>query len=636
MWPNLESWDLSQAPLAPRSRLYSLEPIGRGTALVESLSGYVIRLAEAHAVSVVDLIEGELSPFLESSLHIPTRITYAINGIGAGARLWVRAVETVTLCSDLRYLTLLPLAPLVPDSCLFRKVRAWCPECYDEMSAGCKPVYEPLSWCLKLVEVCHRHRRPLSTACPHCNKLLRPMTAASRAGFCSRCRLWLGATRSPSSNKDRVPTEYQLWLVAAIGELLASASRIQPTLLQDRARSVLATYTQVVAEGNISAVAEIAGYERSVLTGWLKGNRSTRIDTLLRTWYQFQLPIASLFDDAAFATITEQAQKSHEIRQTRQVAPRRSRAQICAALKQALDEKPAPSLAEIGCRLGYTTTGQLRSADRSVCAKIVINHRQSGHGPWWLRAGAKVICEPDRIKKILEDHLAGNEPVPSIDRIAASLGFARGESLRQKFPELCRALCAKIGEQKRANLTAIEPALKQALQESPPPSLRKISKRLGFSATHLRRRAPLLCQELLLRQQTYSGQCHADLLNKLKATLIETPPPTLIDLYKRFGTSGWIVWTNHPDLRRAITERHRRYRKQEVQASRDAVRKEIRQVVGNLYEQGICPSVRRVQSLLNNGFIREWKAMREAVFDARKEYESASSSASPTSLTKTS
>lgn len=150
--------------------------------------------------------------------------------------------------------------------------------------------------------------------------------------------------------------------------------------------------------------------------------------------------------------------------------------------------------------------------------------------------------------------------------VSKQAGFARGESLRQKFPDLCRALCAKIGEQKRANLTAIEPALKQALQESLPPSLRKISKRLGFSATHLRRRAPLLCQELLLRQRTYSGQCHADLQNKPKAALIETLTPTLTDLYKRFGISGWIVWTNHPDLRRAITERHRSTRETNTKA----------------------------------------------------------------------
>jgi hypothetical protein len=47
-----ESWSLSSPPVPPRSQLYSLQPVGVGTGLVESLTGYVARLAEAHTVSV--------------------------------------------------------------------------------------------------------------------------------------------------------------------------------------------------------------------------------------------------------------------------------------------------------------------------------------------------------------------------------------------------------------------------------------------------------------------------------------------------------------------------------------------------------------------------------------------------------
>ena len=618
---NLETWD-SAAPVAPRSRLYALEPIGRGTPLVESLSSYIIRLAEAHAVSVVDLVQGELSPFLESSLYIPTRVTYVINGVGETARRWVRAVETVTLRSDLRGFTLFSLAPAVPDTFLFRTTRAWCPECYDEVSAGRQPVYEPLLWCLNLVEICLRHNRPLSTACPHCKKPLRPMTSASRAGFCSRCRLWLGAasTRSSSRAWDH-PPEDQLWLVAAVGELLAHASETEQLLLQDHVRKVLSEYTQAVAEGNIAAIAEIAGHERSVLTCWLKGRQSARLDTLLRPWYRLGLPTAALVGDASPAAITQHAQRSVEIRQRRQVSPRRTRQQISAALQRALEEAPAPSLTEIARKLGYSTAGSLRRANGPLCARIAANYRRSGRSHWWRRAGAKAICEAGRIKRILEDHLAGKEPVPPLDHIAAGLGFARGESLRQKFPDLCREIGKRIAQQKTEHLAEIEPALKQAARESPPPSLRNVARRVGFSEAHLWRRAPLLCQELLAYRQTYAIQRHSDLENKLKAVLTEEPPPSLADLYKRLGTSPWIVWTSHPVLRLAIADRHRQYRKQETQANRDAVRKEVGQVVGRLYEQGLCPSVGRVKSLLTGGFIANWIAMHDAVSDARKDYE---------------
>jgi hypothetical protein len=50
MLPAFEAWDQAAAPVTARSRLYALMPIGIGTSLVESLIGYVVRLAEAHAV----------------------------------------------------------------------------------------------------------------------------------------------------------------------------------------------------------------------------------------------------------------------------------------------------------------------------------------------------------------------------------------------------------------------------------------------------------------------------------------------------------------------------------------------------------------------------------------------------------
>lgn len=39
-----ESWSLSSPPVPPRSQLYSLQPVGVGTGMVESLTGYVARL----------------------------------------------------------------------------------------------------------------------------------------------------------------------------------------------------------------------------------------------------------------------------------------------------------------------------------------------------------------------------------------------------------------------------------------------------------------------------------------------------------------------------------------------------------------------------------------------------------------
>src|SRR5260370_4853733 len=66
--PIFDSWDCTPPILPPRSRLYAIEPIGIGTPFVQSLSGYVARLADAHAVSVGHLLVRELSALVSTPL----------------------------------------------------------------------------------------------------------------------------------------------------------------------------------------------------------------------------------------------------------------------------------------------------------------------------------------------------------------------------------------------------------------------------------------------------------------------------------------------------------------------------------------------------------------------------------------
>jgi hypothetical protein len=225
-----------------------------------------------------------------------------------------------------------------------------------------------------------------------------------------------------------------------------------------------------------------------------------------------------------------------------------------------------------------------------------------------------------RMKKVLEEHLASSSPIPSLHRIAADLGYAVTASLWKKFPELCRALWARIAEQKRKRVAAIEPALEQALRETPPPSLRQLVKRLGFSATCvLKAHAPALHEKVKARSQSHLEACRTELGIKLAAVLDENPPPSLRSVYARFGVTEPIVNTSFPDVRRKIGLRHLQYQKQQTQVRRDAVRAEVREIVRMLHAQGTCPSVPRVRSLLKSGSLRAWGVVAKAVNDARKE-----------------
>ena len=143
--PLFDSWSLSSVPIPPRSQLYALEPIGVGTALVESLSGYVARLAEAHSVSVGDLVGRVLSDVPNPNSAIITSAakagrvgghgfracSYTVNGVTDRATKWVHALEAATSRRDLRYLTLLPFRYALPDH-LFHQHRAWCSPCFEQ------------------------------------------------------------------------------------------------------------------------------------------------------------------------------------------------------------------------------------------------------------------------------------------------------------------------------------------------------------------------------------------------------------------------------------------------------------------------------------------------------------------------
>src|SRR5437867_11595386 len=101
-------WDISYITIPKRSYLYSLPPIGIGTPAVESLTGYVARLAEAHAVGAGTLVNHVLLPripltngLFAGQPHSTSRgqwgfeEVHSLNGGGVCARQWVLLLEEV-------------------------------------------------------------------------------------------------------------------------------------------------------------------------------------------------------------------------------------------------------------------------------------------------------------------------------------------------------------------------------------------------------------------------------------------------------------------------------------------------------------------------------------------------------------
>jgi hypothetical protein len=95
-----DAWEPSRPDITRRSYLYPLPPVGVGTAAVESFTGYISRLAAAHAVETGVLIKHELRPRIpctrgvwagrvrEDLPQYPFYMgTHTLNGVGVRAQL---------------------------------------------------------------------------------------------------------------------------------------------------------------------------------------------------------------------------------------------------------------------------------------------------------------------------------------------------------------------------------------------------------------------------------------------------------------------------------------------------------------------------------------------------------------------
>jgi hypothetical protein len=188
----LDSWDLTPPVVPPRARFYPLEPIGVGTPLVEGLTGYLLRLAEAHAAPVAALTEElrRCAPVAQAASAGPEKdcacpyglLSYSANGVEESAAKWARALNAATLRADLQNLTLLAFEGFLCSLSLFRRFRTWCPSCFEEWRLSDASIYEPLLWSLSVAQVCPYHRQPLVSICPRCSRPTRPIMSLSRPG----------------------------------------------------------------------------------------------------------------------------------------------------------------------------------------------------------------------------------------------------------------------------------------------------------------------------------------------------------------------------------------------------------------------------------------------------------------------
>lgn len=206
------------------TRLYALVPIGTESAKVEALSSYITRLASAHQIPTLVLINKEIRQISRRDFSVNRAlITPALNGYQETARTFAFALAQLTGRDDLSQLTLLWTDGKIQARNAIRRQMAWCPLCFEEWRLSGHAIYIPLLWCLKFNEACLQHSCLLRKTCHACGESHHPLFRDLRIGYCPQCGSWLGLKQTlecpPNADQLRWARVAELFLTNGAARL---------------------------------------------------------------------------------------------------------------------------------------------------------------------------------------------------------------------------------------------------------------------------------------------------------------------------------------------------------------------------------------------------------------------------------
>ncbi|MGN7299507.1 TniQ family protein [Ferdinandcohnia sp. SAFN-114] len=296
--------ELENNGFLPRSKLFSIEPIGLGTPYVESLTSYISRLADYHCVFTGVLLSKLLALYLDK--YYITAIgsrggngfydsSSGVNGIGTLASDFVEVIENLTSRSNLKMLTLLSWASITSTRNLLDIKKKWCPYCFDELFATGQQIYEPLIWCFKESKNCLKHNIPLHTSCEKCEIKMNPLSRNSKPGYCDNCRSWLGNEGEISHS---ITHQLSKSIEINIGKILEVTTLTESEFHfnQDMVSISLKYYLHSVFNGNIKAFSRFAEIPYSTFRYWLKGENIPQFSILNSICNKLEIDIMDFFE----------------------------------------------------------------------------------------------------------------------------------------------------------------------------------------------------------------------------------------------------------------------------------------------------------------------------------------------------
>ncbi len=439
-----ESCDLEKPKFPARSRLYSLEPVGIQKPYVESLTSFLIRLADAHCLEVNTLVTKEISIYINKKyiqnnynkgLSTLLNRGAALNSKGILAEQLFQSLEKLTLRKDLSCLTLSFFKEIFSTRNLHRKFKAWCPACYEQQRISGKTIYEPLLWTIADVKVCPHHYQPLQTICPYCDQSIPWLTRKSRIGYCSNCDHWLGNFSQVHHNYDESELARYIWIAQTLGDLISSIPLRSSLVQKDNIPKALNQIISATQDGNITAFSKVFGLPKNTVWRWSKGKSTPELRILLIICYCLDI---SLLD---FLSLKTKAFKSLQIDTQRlPTAPRTKRKSPTAFDYEAVEKYlktilnkpdiPPPTMKEVAETLGLhrrIISGYFPALCKAISAKYRCYQK--------LNTARRIEdCCKEIQQAVLSIHQSGEYPSEArVSQVISQPGYFRYKEVRDEL-----------------------------------------------------------------------------------------------------------------------------------------------------------------------------------------------------------
>lgn len=419
--------DVDDLDVPPRSRLFNLAPRGGGTSRVEGLLSYLIRLARAHSVSPREMVKVELG----AAAPVIARMKFGaffgrdaatVEGLGKYANLFAPTLNQLTGRSDLRCLTLLSLADLLPPMGpgLLAGRPKWCSACLADASCA-EDMHRPLIWSFGLYRICSRHQLPMQDRCPKCGRTQPLIPRYPDLGRCDHCGATLAITTAIGSC---AASELDVWLAAALEDIVGHLAQFDGVATRRRFAEILRGAVDRYADGNQRRFCREVGLADRALKCWFSRDERPSLPQWLTVCHGLDvLPSAFFLEELPTATTLHRVPARLVRRCEPHILSPAERVRIASQLESIISDPSAASPASVVARRLSLGTTAFRYWFPGEYKMIVTKYRVACH------AAANRRLEKDRkslaciIKRMLS-----NGDYPGMRRVNLELS-AHGASL---------------------------------------------------------------------------------------------------------------------------------------------------------------------------------------------------------------